>query len=495
MPSIPKIVVVGAGVGGLTTAALLAKRGYEVEVFERNNRVGGRCAAMDVGPYRFDTGPTFLMMKYILDDVFGELGLKSSDFMDFVHLDPMYRLYYPDGKTLDVTDDHDRMQENIARLFPSDAAGLKKLLKSEAKRFDVLSPCFIQDYSKFSHLFGRNLRRALPYIPVGQSVAGVLKRYFKSEDTQLAFMFQTKYLGMSPWKCPGAFTIIPYIEHAFGIYHITGGLAKIPEALAKAATQFGAKIHLNTPIRRIEVVDGAAKAVYLDDDWRVVADSIVINADFGQAMSQLMPSDALRKYTPKKLKKMRYSCSTFMLYLGLDCRYEHLAHHNIVFSNDYRQNIDEIFNGRISVEPSFYVRDSSAIDSTVAPAGHSALYVLVPVPNQQTPIDWSAAKNDFRETVLNAVEQRLKLPGLRSHIKEERIITPHNWEHQHRVHYGATFNLAHNLGQMLWFRPHNEFEEARNIYLVGGGTHPGSGLPTIIESGWISAGLIAKRFG
>jgi len=490
-----KIVIVGAGIGGLTTAVLLAHRGYDVEVFERNDRVGGRCSELQAGPYRFDTGPTVLMMKYILDGVFGEVGLKSEDHLDFVRLDPMYRLYYPDGKTLEVTDDHDRMRENMAHTFPEDADGFRKFLQHEQRRFDMLAPLLAEDYSTPGKMFGRKMRRALSYIPIGKSVNDVMKRYFKSDEARQAFMFQTKYLGMSPWECPGAFAIVPYMEHAFGIYHVIGGLAKIPEALAKVAEQFGAKIHLKTPVSRLEVDGGVAKAVYLENKERIKADAVVLNADFGYAMTHLMPHKALKKYTPKRVRAMKYSCSTFMMYLGLDRRYDRLAHHNIVFPADYKQNINEIFGSQISTDPSFYVRDSSALDASVAPDGHSALQVMVPVPNRKARIDWSVEKGAYRETVLNLLEKRLQMDGLRSHIQEERIITPLDWEHKCRVYLGATFNLQHNFKQMLWFRPHNEFEEVGNVYLAGGGTHPGNSLPTIIESGWISAGMIVKRLG
>ena len=232
-----------------------------------------------------------------------------------------------------------------------------------------------------------------------------------------------------------------------------------------------------------------------EDGERFRADAVVVNADFAHAALKLFPKGSLKRWTPERLAKKRFSCSTFMLYLGLDTPCRDLPHHGVHFAADYRRNIDEIFRGMtLPEDPSFYLRNSSATDPTVAPDGHSAVYVLVPVPNLRADIDWSAKKDEFRERVLTAIERRTGISDFRGHIKEERVIAPPEWERR-GVHLGATFNLAHNLGQMLWLRPRNRFEDVGNCYLVGGGTHPGSGLPTIFESGRISAGLVEEDLG
>ena len=213
-------------------------------------------------------------------------------------------------------------------------------------------------------------------------------------------------------------------------------------------------------------------------------------------MSQLVDQAKLKKYNEKGLNKRRLSCSTFMLYLGLDKLYEELPHHSIVFADTYRQNVEDIFDNKcLSDDISFYIRNASVNDSTLAPEGHSAVYVLVPVPNQRSGIDWEKEQEAFKDKVLKTIEARLNISGLADHIVESELITPKTWEEHYNVYRGATFNLAHNITQMLYFRPHNKFEEFNNCYLVGGGTHPGSGLPTIYESGRITADLISKKYG
>ena len=211
-------------------------------------------------------------------------------------------------------------------------------------------------------------------------------------------------------------------------------------------------------------------------------------------MKHLVPKGVLKKYSPENVDRRPYSCSTFMLYLGLDKVYD-LPHHTIVFAGDYRKNIGDIFDNKVlSEDLSFYVRNASVTDPTLAPAGHSSVYVLVPVPNTSAGIDLSREERPFRDRVIAAIEQRAGMPGLSRHIREEIVFTPKTWEGMN-IQFGATFNLAHSLGQMLYFRPRNRFEELDDCYLVGGGTHPGSGLPTIYESGRIAANMISRQYG
>jgi phytoene desaturase len=250
---------------------------------------------------------------------------------------------------------------------------------------------------------------------------------------------------------------------------------------------------LNTPVKKLLLRGRDVTGVELESGDKLTADEVVINADFGRAMTELVPDGVLRKYTPAGLRKLRLSCSTFMMYLGLDKVYP-LPHHAIVFARDYRRNVEEIFEkGVPSDDLSFYVRNASVTDPTLAPAGKSGLYVLVPVPNCRYGINWAEQGPRYRELALKAMRDRLGLGDLTQHIEVEQLLTPAGWEGEYHVYEGATFNLAHNLSQMALWRPRNQFEELGNCYLVGGGTHPGSGLPTILESARISANLICRK--
>ncbi|NLF40660.1 phytoene desaturase [bacterium] len=489
-----KIIIVGAGPGGLTAAMILARRGFDVTVYECKPEVGGRNAALRIGDYTFDTGPTFLMMNFVLKDVFNEAGRKVEDYLQFRRLEPMYRLAFDDLEVLPTTD-RDGMFEAVRRLFPGNEHGYHAFLERERKRFEYMFPCLQKDYSSFSSLFCAPLMKALPHLSLGRSLFSNLGRYFSAERLKLSFTFQAKYLGMSPWECPAAFTILPYVEHAYGVYHVIGGLNAISLAMARVAGELGCAVHTGTRVASLMRDGRRVTGVELEDGTRAHADEVIINADFAHAMSTLVPPGVLRKYSVGNLRKRRYSCSTFMLYLGLDTRYI-LPHHNVFFARDYRANVADIFEARrLSDDISFYVQNASVTDSTLAPEGHSTIYVLVPVPNNTSGIDWAREKTRFRDLVLDSIARRTEMKDIRSHITAEKVITPADWEDEHGVFLGATFNLAHTIGQMLYFRPRNRFEELRNCWLTGGGTHPGSGLPTIYESARITANLICESHG
>ena len=257
------IVVIGAGPGGLASAMLLARRGFKVRVFEKAPRIGGRTAEVALGAYRFDLGPTFLMMKFLLDELFEDVGRETSAYLDCRALDPMYRLHFAD-KTMVARTHPDDMRNEIERAFPGEGAGLDKFLSTEKVRFRKLYPCLQKDYGSPAALLSKTLLWAVPYIAPGKSLYDVLSTYFQSEELRLAFTFQSKYLGMSPWDCPGLFAMIPYTEHAHGVYHVMGGLSQIPQAFAKVAREEGAEINTSCGVKRVLLEGGKACGVELE---------------------------------------------------------------------------------------------------------------------------------------------------------------------------------------------------------------------------------------
>ncbi len=488
-----KVVVIGAGPGGLTAAMLLSSKGYDVEVFEKQDYIGGRNSAIELDGFTFDLGPTFLMMKDILEEMFELTGRSVYDYLEIKSIDPLYRLVYGDGKEFFPTHDRQRMKEQIEDLFPGNSKGYQRFFEYEAGKYEKLIPCLQIPYDSMADFTKRRFLRAIPILDAHRSLFDHLGRYFDRDELKIAFTFQAKYLGMSPWKCPGTFSIISFIEHTGGIHHPIGGLNKISHAMAKVIEEEGGKIHLGRAVDQVTIRGGRAVGVELEGGEDVPADSVVINADFGYAMSNLIPPGVLKKWTPANLKKKGVSCSGYLLYLGVDKQYD-IPHHNIIFSHDYQENVREIAEDLVlSEDPSIYIQNASIVDPTLAPEGQSTIYILVPIANNRSGIDWDAEKDRYREKVLDIAENRGGLTNLREHIVAETMITPKDFEEKKMVYDGAIFNLAHTIDQMLVWRPHNEFEEIKNCYLVGGGTHPGSGLPTIYESGRISAGIIMKR--
>jgi len=489
-----KVLIIGGGPGGVASALLLASRGIEVHVFEKHDRLGGRTSAHEIDGYRFDIGPTFLMMKSLLDRIFIEAGRDSADYLDFVRLDPMYELRYDDEIFRACNNTEDTKAE-IERLFPGQSAAMDVFLKREKARFKKLLPAFERDFSLSLRSLSPDLLPALPHLSLGSTVFANLKKYFTDDKLALLFAFQSKYLGMSAWECPGAFAMLSYMEHEHGIYHTIGGLSEIPVALGRAAADCGAHIHTGTPVKKIILEGRKVVGVELENGEKVYGDSVIINADFAHAMTHLFPDGALKKYTGEKLSRMKYSCSTFMMHLGVNKVYD-LPHHSIVFARDYKKNIEEIFKlNRSSDDISFYVRNASVTDSTLAPAGKSSIYILVPTPNLDGDVDWDEVQDRYRSMVFKAFEDRLGITDLEESIEVEKIYTPRTWNTELDIFKGATFNLSHCLSQMAFMRPRNRFEEFGNCFLVGGGTHPGSGLPTIFESARIASNLISDTFG
>jgi phytoene desaturase len=484
------IAIIGAGPGGLTSGMILAKRGYKVSIFEKEAIVGGRNAPIVMNGYTFDTGPTFLMMSFVLREMFAEAGRNLDDYCKIIPLDPMYKLSFTDFAIYPTTD-REKMKQQIAKHFPGNEKGLDLFDKREKVRYDAMYPCLKKDYSTFKEMFCAPLLKALPHLSLHRSLMGVLGDYFKKEKLRICFTFQAKYIGMSPWECPAAFAIMPYIEHSLGIDHVIGGLSKISEAMAKIIGELGGEIHLNTPVKKVLMSGKNATGVELASGESVKADAVVINADFGHAMETLFDDGVIRKWAPEKLRNKKYSCSTFMLYLGVDKIYDE-PHHSIIFANDYKGNVNDIIlRSRVSEDMSVYVRNASKLDPTLAPHGHSAIYVLVPTPNMKEAHPWDeSATKTYRDKVIKRIMERTTMKDLDKHITCEKIITPAEWQDRRSLFLGATFNLGHTLTQMLYLRPRNKFEEVGHCYLVGGGTHPGSGLPTIYESARISANLI-----
>jgi phytoene desaturase len=335
--------------------------------------------------------------------------------------------------------------------------------------------------------------KLLPWLHPAQSLDRYLERFFQDPRVRLAFCFQSKYLGMSPFRCPSLFSILSFIEYEYGVFHPIGGCGAITAAMARVAERLGVRILLGEPVE--EILFEGRRAVGVRTTAGVHrADALVVNADFAQAMRRLVPDRLRRRWTDARLARKKYSCSTFMMYLGIEGRYE-LPHHTIHISERYEQNLREIERDHVlSEDPSFYVQNACVTDPGMAPKGHSTLYVLAPVTHQTAGVDWSRERQRYRDLMLRQIA-KVGYTDVERRIRYERVITPQDWEQRYEIYRGATFNLAHTLDQMLHLRPRNRFEDLDGVYLVGGGTHPGSGLPVIFESARISSRLVLEDLG
>ena len=488
-----RAIVIGAGPGGLSTAMLLASAGVQVRIFERLPHVGGRTSTLEAQGFKFDLGPTFFLYPRVLEEIYRSVGYKLNEELDLKRLDPQYRILFGGGGELNCTPDIARMQDEIARLNPADAPGFTRFLSDNRRKFELFRPCIEHAFLSLRDVVNARMLKLLPQIKPHLSVESYLRKYFKDPRVRLAFSFQSKYLGMSPFQCPSLFSILSFLEYEYGVFHPIGGCGAITGSMARIAEEIGVEISLNDPVREI-IFDGRKAIGVRTDSGSHFADAVVINADFGRAMERLVPDRLRPRWSDKKLKQKKFSCSTFMMYLGLEGR-ENLPHHTVYIAEDYEKNLEDIESRHVlSEDPSLYVQNAAVTDPTVAPKGQSALYLLAPVTHQHPNVDWNRERDRFRALVLRQAA-KAGFTDVEKRIRYERIITPQDWDQRYEVYRGATFNLSHSLGQLLHLRPKNRFEGVDGVYLVGGGTHPGSGLPVIFESARITSKLLLGDLG
>lgn len=496
------IAVVGAGPGGLAAALMLGASGFRVTVYEAAPTIGGRTSRITLADrndasrrYHFDRGPTFFMMPYVLEEVFAAAGMRLGDFAECRRIDPMYRLVH--GRTgaapltLDTTQNIAEMARRISAIEPADGPAFERFIADNRIKLAKMTPILRSPIRSILDLLNRDAMKAGPTINPHQSLYKHLCGYFRSEHIRLSMSFQSKYLGMSPYECPSLFSILPFIEYEYGIWHPIGGCNALMSGLARACERVGVAIRTSAPVKQILFSGRSARGVETESGL-FEHDDVVVNADAAWAIKNLIPAALRPRDTDAAIDAKRYSCSTFMLYLGLDGPVD-LPHHTIYISSDYKNNIDDIaIRGALSEDPSMYICNPCVTDPSLAPPGGSALYVLVPTPNTKSGIDWAAEAPRLRRRAFDQISRVLGLGELEHRVRAEMMITPEDWRASN-INFGATFSLAHTLTQMLHRRPQHKLRDVENVWLVGGGTHPGSGLPVIFLSSQITARLLCEK--
>src|SRR6266851_3587047 len=387
-----RVLIVGAGPGGLAAAMLLARAGASVKVLERLPHVGGRTSSLVGDGFRFDLGPTFFLYPRVLAEIFASVGRELFREAPMVRLDPQYRLVFGAGGEMLATPDVPCMEKAIAALYPADAAALRRFLEDNREKMSRFRHCLEKPFLSWRDVVTWPVLKLLPLLRPWLSLDQELGRYFSDPRVRLAFSFQSKYLGMSPFNCPSLFSILSFLEYEHGVFHPIGGCGAVSDAMARVARDLGAQIRLGEDVREI-LFEGRRAVGVRTSSGEHRADALVINADFARAMTRLVPDHLRRRWTDRRIAKKRFSCSTFMLYLGIEGRYDDLAHHTIYMAKDYARNLEEIEKRHVlSDDPSFYVQNACITDPSLAPPGMSTLYVLLPVTHRHDNVDWSAEK-------------------------------------------------------------------------------------------------------
>ncbi|HEV3385977.1 MAG TPA: phytoene desaturase family protein, partial [Gemmata sp.] len=373
-----KVVVIGAGPGGLAAALLLAKGGVRVHVVERLPRVGGRCSALEQDGFRFDLGPTFFLYPRVLERIFKLIGRDLHAEIPMVRLDPQYRLVFGSGGQLDCTPDVSRLEAEIAKISLADSPNIHRFLNENRVKLEQFRPALESPFLSWRDLLSWDLIKLLPVLRPWQSLDRELGRYFSDPRIRLAFTFQSKYLGMSPFNCPSLFSILSFLEYEFGVWHPIGGCAAVSEGMARIAREMGVTFSLGEEVTSL-IFEGERAVGVKTPHGEYRADALVINADFAHAMTRLVPNHLRKRWTNEKIAKKKFSCSTFMMYLGIEGIYDRVPHHTIHCASDYECNLADIEKRHIlSEDPSFYVQNAGVTDDTLAPKGCSTIYALAP---------------------------------------------------------------------------------------------------------------------
>ena len=479
------IVVIGAGIGGLTAATHLAKQGFHVTVVEKNTRPGGRCDRISRDGHHFDTGPTLLVMPLLYEAEFAALGVSMHEMLDLQRVDPTYHLVFDDGSQLALTSDMKSMQEQLERFERGSFQGLLRYLNEGYRHYHLGVEKLVRpDFRKASDFFKlSNLPLVHQVKPLKKHYAN-MAHYFDDPRLKAAFTFQDVYMGLSPFEAPATFSMMPYTELAHGVWYPRGGMYQIVEALVFLARKAGVEFIFNSTVEQIDVNGKSAKGVVVNGQ-RMDADAVLANADLPYVYQNLLPQDG----ESKKLDRKRYSCSVISFFWGMDKSYETLPPHTLFLASDYRENFDSIIRDlSLPANPSLYIHAPARLDPNMAPQGQDTLIAIVPVGHMSAngDQDWATLRDDARQQVF----RRLSLLGitdLESHIKFETTFTPLSWKKRYNLVKGSTHGLCHNLTQLGYFRPDNRHAHYNNLYFTGASTRPGTGMPTAMISGRQSA--------
>jgi phytoene desaturase len=488
-------IVIGAGIGGITTAIYLARSGYKVNIYEKNALPGGRCGQVIRDGHRFDTGATIFLMPEIYRNVFTSLGLNLETHLVTTPLTSLYKIYYSDGSVINFTTDNNVFREQLEAVEKGSFEKSRKLIK-EGYTFFLLA---------IERLIGRNFynlfefatpKNILLLIKLKTYIrhARYIRRFFSHPHLQKAFTFQNIYVGQDPYKAPALFSMIPAAELTEGSLFPIGGMFSITKKLVEVAENLGVQFHLNNAVLKINPEGTSIINVILEDGNKAFASVVIANADLPYVYKELLP-DSLYS---RRINRLRYSCSAIVFHWGLDKVYTQLGHHSVFLSDEYRDNLKKIFRDHsLSGNPSFYIHAPVRSDPAAAPPGQDTLSVIVPCGHLDRKNDnnWNELKNAARTAIFKRLKESC-LTDLEEHIKFEICYIPQTWESVYNLSKGATFgSLGHNILQMGYFRPHNRHGKYRNLYFVGGSTHPGNGIPLVLLSAKLTSERILKETG
>ncbi len=487
----PQALVIGSGFGGLAAAVRLGAKGYRVTLLEKLDAPGGRAYTFRQDGFTFDAGPTILTAPHLFEELWALCGERFSDHVDLRALDPFYRIRFDDGSIFTAYADEDATRAEIARIAPDDLPGFDRFLRASGQIFEAAyTKLAAEPFHELSALFAA----APDVVRLGgyRSVHGKVADYFTSEKLRIAFSFHPLFVGGNPFTTSAYYCLISHLERMWGVHYAVGGTGALVRGLVDLVEGQGGRLRLGCEVDEILTDKGRATGVRLADGEVIAADLIVSNAEVGWTYSKLLRNTPRRTWTDRKVAGIRQSMSLFVWYFGTKTQYPDVDHHTILLGPRYKGLLDDIFHTKTLADDfSLYLHRPTASDPSLAPAGSDAFYVLAPVPNLDSGTDWTATAPAFRDRVAARLEKTL-LPGLRQNIVSERLMTPIDFRDRLRSSKGAAFGPEPLLLQSAWFRPHNQSPDVEGLYLVGAGTHPGAGVPSVLCSAKVVDALVPE---
>jgi phytoene desaturase len=487
----PRAAVVGSGFGGLAVAIRMQAAGIPTVIYEARDKPGGRAYVYEDQGFTFDAGPTVITAPETLEEVFAAAGRKLSDYVELMPVKPFYRLSWPDGDSFEYTGDGDDMVAQIRERRPEDVKGYLEFVEYSKKVFDKgYKELAAAPFLRFTDMV--RVAPDLARLRADRSVYSTVARFVKDPHLRQALSFHSLLVGGNPFDTSSIYTLIHYLERKWGVFFPRGGTGALVRAMVRVFEELGGEIHLDTPVHGIEVEERGKTAVHHVRTKRGVEafDLVVSNADVHHTYSRLYASHPSAARRTRKLERLDWSMSLFVLYFGTNRVYDDVAHHTVVFGPRYRELLDGIFNGPDLPEDfSLYLHAPTVTDPSLAPPGCSSFYVLSPVPHLgKASIDWPSVAGEYSSRILASLEKTL--PDLRKHVVTQRCFTPLDFQSELGAFNGSAFSVAPTLTQSAWFRPHNRDDKIPGLYLVGAGTHPGAGLPGVVSSAKATASII-----
>lgn len=490
-----KIIVIGSGFGGLGAAVRLAARGYDVEILEKRDKPGGRAYVYDVNGFKFDGGPTIITAPFMFDDIWEAAGKKREEYFELVPCDPFYRIFDHQGRKFDYNGDEDFILNEIRKWSPSDVEGYRRFIASTKA---IFQKGFVELADKPFLRFTDMLKVAPDLIKMQsyKSVFQYASQFIGNDFLRRCFSFHPLLIGGNPFDSPSIYAMIHYLEREWGVHYALGGTGAIIDAMVRLFEELGGKITLNAEVDEI-LVDAnkhRVTGVRMASGDILRADAVVSNADVAFTYRNLINEQYRRKYTNRRIERMKYSMSLFVIYFGTKRRYTdtNLAHHNIILGERYKSLLQDIFNDKVvSDDFSLYLHMPTITDESIAPEGCESFYVLSPVPHLGSGTDWREKAKPYRDAIMQFLEDNY-LPDLQENLIAEHYIDPLHFQDTLNSYMGSAFSVQPILTQSAWFRPHNRSEDFANLYFVGAGTHPGAGLPGVLSSSIIAENLICE---